>query len=128
VAVVAVARAVGLEAVRPEPEQAPAEARQERAKAALAPVSRERHHPHQKARQAIHNAAPERRVRESAPPVPATPIDLAHVKTGYECVHNVNDPLGSAKRVYERVSPSFLTRRRRMLRWTDFRMRLQKVV
>ena len=58
VAVVAVARAVGLEAVRPEPEQAPAEARQERAKAAMAPVDRERHHPHQKAQQAIPSAAP----------------------------------------------------------------------
>jgi hypothetical protein len=105
--VVEVAPAAGLEAVRPEPGPVPAEARQARAKAAVGPVSREPHHPHQKARQAIHNGAAERQARESAPPVPAIPIDLAHAKASYDCVHRGNAPLGSAKRVYPRFGRRF---------------------
>ncbi len=75
-AVVVVAAAGVPEVVRPEPEVVPAaRARPERARAAVAPVRRERDHQHQKARQAIHNAALERPARESAILVPAIPID-----------------------------------------------------
>src|ERR1700750_588112 len=64
------------EVVRPEPEAVPAaRARPVRARAAVARVRRERDRQHQKAQQAIHNAAPERPARESAILVLATPID-----------------------------------------------------
>jgi hypothetical protein len=64
------------EVVRPEPEAVPAaRARPVRGRAAVARVSRERDRQHQKARQAIHNAAPERPARESAILVLAIPID-----------------------------------------------------
>jgi hypothetical protein len=72
------------EVVRPEPEAVPAaRARPVRARAAVARVRRERDRQHQKARQAIHNAAPERPARESAILVLAIPID----QTGAEPDH-----------------------------------------
>jgi hypothetical protein len=83
------------EVARPELEPVlAARARPERARAAAARVRREQDHQHQKARQAIHNAAPERRARESVTPVPAIPID----RTGAEPMTarvSVSNPFGA---------------------------------
>jgi hypothetical protein len=75
-AAVAVEPVGGPEVVRPELEAVPAaRARPARARAAVARVRRERDRQHQKARQAIHNAAPERPAREPAILVLAISID-----------------------------------------------------
>jgi hypothetical protein len=118
VAVAVVERAGVPEVVRPEPEVVPAaQARPERARAAVAAVRRGRDHQHQKARQAIHNAAPERPAREPAILVPAIPID----PTGAE--PKVGNPLGAIKRVCVHFhsifcAPSFRPNRSMSLTWT----------
>jgi hypothetical protein len=75
--------AAAQEVVRPELEPGPAApARLERARAVATQIRPELDHPHPRARQATANAVRGLPARESATPVQATPIDLAHAKAG----------------------------------------------